>query len=53
MSAHILLNFNEFGKRNTMACLPNIVWLFRKKTIIFNNKRARLFDTLYYLSYDT
>ena len=45
MSAHDLLNLlNEFGKRDKMRGLPNILSLFGNELNKFNNTRARLLD---------
>ena len=45
MSAHVLLNLlNEFGKRDKMRGLPNILSLFGNELNKFNNTRARMLD---------
>ena len=45
MSAHDLLNLlNEFGKRDKMRGLPNILSLFGNELNKFNNTRARMLD---------
>ena len=47
MSAHVLLIlFNEFGKRDKMRGLPNILSLLRNEFNKFNNTRALLLDSV-------
>ena len=51
MSAHVLLNLlNEFGKRDKMRGLPSVLSLFRNKFNKFNNTRARILDSIYYMT---
>ena len=51
MSAHVLLNLlNELGKRDKMRGLPRILSLFRNEFNKFNNTRARMLDSIYYLT---
>ena len=51
MSAHVLLNlFNELGKRDTMRGLPSILSLFRNEFNKFNNRRARMLDSIYHMT---
>ena len=48
MSVHVLLNlFNELGK---MRGLPTILSLFRNEFNKFNNKRARMLDSIYHMT---
>ena len=50
MSAHVLLNLlNELGKRDKMRGLPSILSLFRNEFNKFNNKRARMFNSIYHM----
>ena len=47
MSAHVLLNLlNELRKRDKMRGLPSILSLFRNEFNKFNNKRARMLDSI-------
>ena len=51
MSAHVLLNLlNELGKRDKMRGLPSILSLFRNKFNKFDNTRARMLDSIYYMA---
>ena len=51
MSAHVLLNLlNELRKRDKMRCLPSILSLFRNSFNKFNDKRARLLDSIYHMT---
>ena len=48
MSAHVLLNLlNELGKRDK---IPSILSLFRNELNKFNNKRARMLDSIYHMT---
>ena len=47
MSAHVLLNsFNELGKRDKMGGLSSILYLFCIAFNKFNNKRARMLESI-------
>ena len=51
MSAHVLLNLlNELGKRDKMRGLPSILSLFRNEFKQFNNTRAQMLDSIYYMT---
>ena len=51
MSAHVLLHLlNELGKRDKMRGLPSILSLFRNELNKFNNKRARILDSIYHMT---
>ena len=51
MSAHVLLNLsNKLGKRDKMRGLPSILSLFRNEFNKFNNTRARMLDSIYYMT---
>ena len=51
MRAHVLLNlFNELGKREKMQGLPSILSLFRNKFNKFNNTKARMLGSIYYMT---
>ena len=51
MSAHVLLNLlNELGKRDKMRGLPSILSLFRNEFNKFNNRRARMLDSIYHMT---
>ena len=51
MRAHVLLNLlNELGKRDKMRCLPSILSLFCNELNKFNNKRARMLDSIYHMT---
>ena len=51
MSAHFLLNLLiKLGKRDKMRGLPGILWLFHNKFNKFNNKEARMFDSIYHMT---
>ena len=48
MSAHVLLNLlNELRKRDKRRGLPSILSLFRNEFDKFNNRRARILDSIY------
>ena len=49
MSAHVLLN--KLGKREKMHGLPSILSLFRNKFDKFNNTRARMFNSIYHMTF--
>ena len=52
MSAHDLLNLlNKLGKRDKMRGLPSILSLFRNEFNKFNNTGARMFDSIYHMTY--
>ena len=54
MSAHVILNLlNELGKRDKMRGLPSILSLFRNEFNKFNNTRARMLDSIYYMTNTT
>ena len=51
MSAHVLWNLlNELRKRYKMRGLPSILSLFRNEFDKFNKTRARMLDSIYYLT---
>ena len=51
MSAHVLLNLlNGLRKRDKMQGLPSILSLFRNEFNKFNNKGARLLDSIYHMA---
>ena len=51
MSAHVFLNIlNELRKRDKMRGLPSILSLFRNEFNKFNNKRARMLDSIYHMT---
>ena len=51
MSAHVLLNLlNELSKCDKMQGLPSILSLFCKEYNKFNNTRARMLDSIYYMT---
>ena len=51
MSTHVLLNLlNELGKRDKMRGLPSILSFFRNGFNKFNNKRARMLDSIYHMT---
>ena len=51
MSAHVLLNLlNELGKRDKMRGLPRILPLFSNEFNTFNITRARMLDSIYYMT---
>ena len=51
MSVHVLLNLlNKLGKRDKMRGLPSILSLFSNEFIKFNNTRARMLDSIYYMT---
>ena len=50
MSAHVLLNLlNKLGKSDKMQGLPSILSFFRNEFNKFNNKRARMLDSIYHM----
>ena len=51
MSAHVLLNLLELGKRDEMRGLPSNLSLFRNKFNKFNNTRARMLDSIYAMTF--
>ena len=52
MTAHVLLNLsNELRKRDKMRGLPSILFLFRNEFNKFNNTRARMFDSIYHMTF--
>ena len=51
MSAHVLLSLlNELGKIDKMRGLPSILSIFRNEFYKFNNKRARMLDSIYHMA---
>ena len=51
MNAHVLFDLlNEFGRRDKMCGLPNILFLFRNEFNKFNNTRARMLDSVYQMT---
>ena len=51
IGAHVLLTLlNELGKRDQMRGLPSILSLFRNEFNKFNNTRARMLDSIYYMT---
>ena len=51
MSALVLLNLlNGLGKRDKMRGLPSILSLFRNEFNKFNNTRALMLDSIYYMT---
>ena len=50
MSAHILLNLLELGKRDKIPGMLSILSLFRSRLNKFNNTRARMLDFIYYMT---
>ena len=51
MSAHVLLNLlNELGKRDKMRGVSSFLSLFRNEFNKFNNTRARMLDSIYYMT---
>ena len=51
MSAHVLLNLlNQLGKRDKMGGLPGILSHFPNSFNKFNNIRARMLDSFYYMT---
>ena len=50
MSAHVLLKLlNELGKRDKMRGLPSILSLFPNEFNKFNNRRARMLNSIYHM----
>ena len=51
MSAHVLVNLlNQLGKRDKRRGLPISLSLFRNKFNKFNNSRAGMLDSIYYMT---
>ena len=51
MSAHVLLNLlNKLGKSDKMRGLLSILLLFRNEFNKFNNKGARMLDSIYHMT---
>ena len=51
MSAHVLLNLlNELGMRDKNAWQASHFIPFRNKLNKFNNRRARMLDSIYHLT---
>ena len=51
MSVHVLLfSLNELGKRDRMLGLPSILSLFRNEFNKFNNRIARMLDSIYHMT---
>ena len=51
MSAHVLLtSLSKLGKRDEMRGLPSILSLFRNEFNKFNNKRARMLDSIKHMT---
>ena len=51
MSVHVLLNlFNKLGKRDKMRGLPSILFLLPNLFNKFNNKGARVLDSIYHMT---
>ena len=51
MSAHVLLNLLiKLGKRDKMQGLPSILSLFPNEVNKFNNKRARIIDSIHHMT---
>ena len=51
MTVHILSNLlKELRKGDKMPCLRNILSSFRNELDIFNNKRSRIFYSIYYMT---
>ena len=51
MSAPVLLNlFNELGKRDKMRGLQSVLTLLCNKFNKFNNTRARMLVSIYYMT---
>ena len=51
MSHHVLLNLlNELGKSDKMRGLPSIFSLNRNEFNKFNNTRAGMLDSIYYMT---
>ena len=51
MSAHVLLILlNELKKRDKMRGLTNILYLFRNEFKKFNITKARMLDSIYYMT---
>ena len=51
MCAHVLLNLlNKLGKIDKMRGLPSTLFLFRNEFSKFNNTRAIMLDSIYYMT---
>ena len=51
MSAQVLWNLlSELGKRGKMRGMLSILSLFRNEFNKFNNTRARMLDSIYYMT---
>ena len=51
ISAHVLLHLsNELRKRDKMRGLSSILSLFRNKFNKFNNRGARMLDSIYHMT---
>ena len=51
MNANALLNLlNELGKRDKMRELTSMLFLFRNEFNKFNNKKARMLNSIYYMA---
>ena len=51
MSAHVLLNLsNKLRKRDQMRGSSSILSLFRNKFDRFNNRGARMIDSIYHMT---
>ena len=51
MSTRVLLNLlNELGQSVKMQGLPNLFSLFRNEFNKFNNKGARMLDSIYHIT---
>ena len=51
MSVHVLLNLlNELGKRDKMRGVSSILSLFGNEFYKFNNTRALMLDSIYYMA---
>ena len=51
MIAHVCLSLlNELEKRDKMRGLPSILSLFRNEFNKFNNRRARMLDSIYHMT---
>ena len=53
MSAHILLNLlNKLEKRDKLRGLPSILFLSRNEFNKFNNTRAPMLDSIYFMTFN-
>ena len=51
MSAHVVLNLlNELGEKIRCEALPSILSVFPNKFNKFNNIKARMQDSIYYMT---